>query len=365
MTYLVVLYSNTRSGTTRMHIRIYTAYSILFPSRTMRTMSSTTGVVSRISKQNPRANVVALRITWTMTKSFYMDQYFTELTTRKLVFYLLVVIIVLLVTLVSLVEPFLSPAVMNCGIEGTSKTFANSLFVYDPCRYQRYAVLLFLTPDECSFARRLIISVLLGGVVGWERREADRPAGIRTMSLVSLGSCLFTINSAFAFLDGPMEWDSSRISAAIPSGVGFLGAGLIFKEAEKDEKGSITHVVHGLTTSASLWLSSAVGVACGGGLYFAASYCVALMLVLLRFGPRATFAEDDHPPPVEAAIERTSIRPEGLSPTKYSSITIPEGAADQAPDDQSEASSLLADNSNARASMKLSVRRRANLGSLV
>lgn len=295
-----------------------------------------------------------------------MDQYFTELTTQKLVFYLLVVIIVVLITLVSMVEPFLTPSIINCGIEGTSKTFGNSLFVYDPCRYERYAMLLFLTPDECSFARRLIISVLLGGVVGWERREADRPAGIRTMSLVSLGSCLFTINSAFAFLDGPMEWDSSRISAAIPSGVGFLGAGLIFKEAEKDEKGSITHVVHGLTTSASLWLSSAVGVACGGGLYFSASYCVALMLVLLRFGPRATFAEDDHPPTFEsAAVEGTSIRPDGTSPTKYSSITIPEGTVDQGPDDQSEASSLLADNSTARASMKLSVRRRANLGSLV
>ena len=62
------------------------------------------------------------------------------------------------------------------------------------------------------------------------------------MALVSLGSCLFTINSAYAFLDGPMEWDASRISAAIPSGVGFLGAGLIFKQAEKDElSGDVTH----------------------------------------------------------------------------------------------------------------------------
>ena len=96
-----------------------------------------------------------------------------------------------------------------------------------------------------------------GGIVGYERREADRPAGIRTMSLVSLGACLFSINSAFAFLDGPMSWDSSRIAAAIPSGVGFLGAGLIFKEAEKNKKsGDTTHVVHGLTTAASLWIVS-------------------------------------------------------------------------------------------------------------
>ena len=84
---------------------------------------------------------------------------------------------------------------------------------------------------------------------------ADRPAGIRTMALVSLGSCLFTINSTFGFIDGPMSWDSSRVAAAIPSGVGFLGAGLIFKEADKDNiTGDTTHVVHGLTTAASLWI---------------------------------------------------------------------------------------------------------------
>jgi hypothetical protein len=75
------------------------------------------------------------------------------------------------------------------------------------------------------------------------------------MALVSLGSCLFTINSTFGFIDGPMSWDSSRVAAAIPSGVGFLGAGLIFKEADKDNiTGDTTHVVHGLTTAASLWI---------------------------------------------------------------------------------------------------------------
>ena len=56
-----------------------------------------------------------------------------------------------------------------------------------------------------------------------------RPAGIRTMSLVSLGACLFTLTSMFSFMSGPMSWDASRVSAAIPSGVGFLGAGLIWK----------------------------------------------------------------------------------------------------------------------------------------
>jgi uncharacterized membrane protein YhiD involved in acid resistance len=114
------------------------------------------------------------------------------------------------------------------------------------------------------------------------------------MSLVSLGSCLFSICSAYAFIDGPMAWDASRVSAAIPSGVGFLGAGLIFKNQKKDEySGEESHVVHGLTTAASLWLSAAVGIACGGALYFVSTFSVATMLVLLRFGPR--FDVHSHP----------------------------------------------------------------------
>lgn len=80
-----------------------------------------------------------------------------------------------------------------------------------------------------------------------------------------------------------MSWDSSRISAAIPSGVGFLGSALIFKH--KDDQSNI-HEVHGLTTAASVWLSAAVGIACAGGMYYIASLSCAVMLVLLRFGPR-------------------------------------------------------------------------------
>ena len=109
----------------------------------------------------------------------------------------------------------------------------------------------------------MLSSVLIGGIVGWERRQADRPAGIRTMALVCLGSCLFAITSAFAFRSGPMSWDASRIAAAIPSGVGFLGAGLIWKQAQKEDDGTESQAVHGLTTAASLWLSAALGIACG------------------------------------------------------------------------------------------------------
>jgi uncharacterized membrane protein YhiD involved in acid resistance len=72
-----------------------------------------------------------------------------------------------------------------------------------------------------------------------------------------------------------------------------LGAGLIFKKEEKGEDGDSNHVVHGLTTAASLWLSAAVGIACGGDLYMPASFCVAVMLLLLRFGPRQHEEMDD------------------------------------------------------------------------
>lgn len=148
--------------------------------------------------------------------------YFTDFTYSKAVFYVVVVLFVVSVGLVSLSEPLMQLPCEAGKTNATTLEFSNSLYQYSPCRFKRYPKLLFLTPDECSFGRRLVAAVVLGGVIGWERREADRPAGIRTMSLVSLGSSLFTINSAFAFLDGPMSWDASRISAAIPSGVGFL-----------------------------------------------------------------------------------------------------------------------------------------------
>lgn len=210
--------------------------------------------------------------------------YFTKLTLAKGIFYLIAVAYVLLSCILMIIQPFLT---IPCDRESIEiKAFSNPVYNDNPCRGVRYPFLLFLTIEECDFGRRLVVAVMSGGVIGWERRQSDRPAGIRTMALVSLGSCLFTICSSFAFMDGPMSWDASRVSAAIPSGVGFLGAGLIFKEQKKDEHGENSHTVRGLTTAASLWLSAAVGIACGGQLYFVASFSIAIMLVLLRFGPR-------------------------------------------------------------------------------
>ena len=170
--------------------------------------------------------------------------------------------------------------------------------VYNPCRFGRKFNLLLLTVEECEFGRWLVYATIFGSIIGWERRNADRPAGVRTMSLVALGSCLFSICSAFAFVSGPMNWDASRVAAAIPSGVGFLGSALIFKHTANLGDGSSDgwHEVHGLTTAASVWLSAAVGIACSGGLYFIASLSTAIVLVMLRFGPRTnyqTYGEED------------------------------------------------------------------------
>ena len=81
------------------------------------------------------------------------------------------------------------------------------------------------------------------------------------------------------------------MSAAVPSGVGFLGAGLVVQDILKDDlTGQSSHTVKGIATAASVWLSAAVGIACGGGLYFSATFTCMLLMVLLRFGPRPAAA---------------------------------------------------------------------------
>lgn len=221
------------------------------------------------------------------------SSYFTEPTGQKYLFYLLVLLYVICTSLAVLLEPVLTfPCIDEEHL--SELKFQNVLYKYSECDHILYPILLYLTRTECIRGRNLIMAVLFGSLIGYERRSSDRPAGIRTMALVSLGSALFTINSTFGFLAGPMSWDASRVSAAIPSGVGFLGAGLIMKSSEVDpETGERHHLVQGITTAAATWLSAAVGIACGGGMYFTAFFSTALNLMLLRFGPRQGNSSDD------------------------------------------------------------------------
>jgi putative Mg2+ transporter-C (MgtC) family protein len=118
---------------------------------------------------------------------------------------------------------------------------------------------------------RMLVALLLGAAVGWEREMQRQPAGFRTHALVGLGSAIFTVVSAFAF-PGPLS-DPTRIAAQIVTGVGFLGGGAILHY-----RGS----VRGLTTAASLWAVAAVGMAAGAGLYVVAVAGAALVIVTLE-----------------------------------------------------------------------------------
>jgi putative Mg2+ transporter-C (MgtC) family protein len=123
---------------------------------------------------------------------------------------------------------------------------------------------------------RLLAAALLGSVIGFERERLLWAAGIRTHMVVCVGACLIMIVSAFGFGDSlsskNVVLDPSRVAAQVVSGIGFLGAGAILARGE---------IVRGLTTAASIWTVAAIGLAVGGGLYFAAGASTAVIIVIL------------------------------------------------------------------------------------
>lgn len=104
---------------------------------------------------------------------------------------------------------------------------------------------------------RLLLAAALGAGIGYQRERAAKAAGLRTHTLIALGSALFTVVSIFGF-SGAV--DPSRVAAGVVAGVGFIGAGVIFRGMRGEH-------VAGLTTAASIWVSAAVGLATGAGLY--------------------------------------------------------------------------------------------------
>jgi len=125
---------------------------------------------------------------------------------------------------------------------------------------------------------RLAVAAGLGAAIGIEREVREREAGIRTHLLVSLGSCLFTLVSAYGFHEflssgaTVVRADPTRIAAQIVTGIGFLGAGAIIREGIS---------VRGLTTAASLWVVAAIGMSAGAGWYWPAVAATALTLFAL------------------------------------------------------------------------------------
>ena len=126
---------------------------------------------------------------------------------------------------------------------------------------------------------RLTIAALLGGIVGLERQQRHKSAGLRTHILVSLGSCLVMLISykLYAGVQGLTNADPARLAAQVVSGIGFLGAGTIMKEGL---------TIKGLTTAASLWVVAGVGLAVGAGYYVGAVTTTVLSVLALTYLPR-------------------------------------------------------------------------------
>jgi len=122
---------------------------------------------------------------------------------------------------------------------------------------------------------RLLLAAVLSAGIGYQREHAKKPAGLRTHILIGLGASLFTIISIYGF-DGNGE--PARVAAGVVTGIGFLGAGVIFRGMRGD-------VPVGLTTAASIWVTAAVGVAAGAGLYLL-SVIVAVLSVIVLLIPK-------------------------------------------------------------------------------
>ncbi len=118
---------------------------------------------------------------------------------------------------------------------------------------------------------RMIVALVLGAILGIERSVSKKNAGLRTYALVSLGSCLFVLTSLYAINDiGVLTSDPLRLVAGVVTGIGFLGAGLIFRVEER---------LSGLTTAAGLWMSCGIGIATGFGYYLLAGLASVLTLI--------------------------------------------------------------------------------------
>jgi putative Mg2+ transporter-C (MgtC) family protein len=130
-----------------------------------------------------------------------------------------------------------------------------------------------------EFILRLAVAAALGGLIGLEREYRAKEAGFRTHFLVALGSALFMVLSMYGFdsminqSTQKLSYDPSRIASQVVPGIGFIGAGIIIFQK---------HVVKGLTTAAGLWVTSAIGLTCGAGMFILAAATTVLVLVGLE-----------------------------------------------------------------------------------
>lgn len=130
---------------------------------------------------------------------------------------------------------------------------------------------------EGILALRIVIAVLLGGAVGWQRERAGQPAGLRTYATVAVGSCLFGLISVLPGMD-----EERRIAGGVVTGVGFLCTGVILHDRGR---------IRGLTTAASIWTTAAIGLVTAF-----AQYVLAVVATLIMVGVLAAKSHDSNPP---------------------------------------------------------------------
>ena len=125
-------------------------------------------------------------------------------------------------------------------------------------------------PVEFEMVLRVLLAMVLGGILGFQRGKAEKPAGLRDLILVCSGAALFTVISIYGFGIS----DQARVAAGIVTGIGFLGAGVIMRRDD-------SNVVKGLTTATTIWITAAIGMAAGSGMYILAIVITVLVFIVL------------------------------------------------------------------------------------
>jgi putative Mg2+ transporter-C (MgtC) family protein len=130
-----------------------------------------------------------------------------------------------------------------------------------------------ISPLEGEMLAKVLLAAFLGLLIGVERKGGVQGAGMRTFSLICMGSALFTVLSVWGF---PDNQETARVAAQIVSGIGFIGAGVIWRQREE--------AIHGITTAAAIWVASAIGIAVGVGFYVLPCVLTLVTMLILAKG---------------------------------------------------------------------------------
>ncbi len=175
-----------------------------------------------------------------------------------------------------------------------------------------------LTPTDLVLFLRVLVAFVLGGLVGFERERHNQPAGFRTHMLVAGGSAVFVVTSIYGFVSPTGgNSDVGRVAAQVVTGVGFLGAGTIWRTRA---------TVRGLTTAASIWIVAGIGMLSGTGFFAVAAFATFLTVIALRFlrlpaKPRPNYGEpsilgraeeEEEDEEEEPEVARPAVRRSGL-----------------------------------------------------